>query len=87
MSSTTSIIIRLILKIVWAHNHNPQTEEVFSVYFVIKSCADAQKWYANKIGRTFFAYKEDEDGLWVRDENGYSNVVDRKDADEIIKRN
>jgi len=87
VSSTTSIIIRLILKIVWAHTCRSTEESTSKMYFVIKSCNDPQKWYADKVGLTFFAYKEDVDGLWVRDPEGYSNVVDRKDADEIIKRN
>lgn len=57
------------------------------MYFTIKQCPDPSKWYAKKIGLTFYAYKEDDAGLWTRDENGYSNVVDRADITEIIKRN
>ena len=57
------------------------------MYIVIKSCNDPIKFYADMIGRTFYAYKIDDAGYWVRDENGFSNVVSKEDVTEIVKRN
>jgi len=57
------------------------------MYIVVKRCADTLKWYADKIGLTFYAHRKDDAGYWVRDNQNYWNVIDEADADEIINRN
>lgn len=46
----------------------------------IKSCRDSQYWYAQSIGRWYALHHVDEQYVWVVDNQGLVNRVDRNDC-------
>ena len=47
----------------------------------IKQCPDQLMWYHHLVGKLVTFYKEDEKYYWSREDNGYSNVIRKEDAE------
>jgi hypothetical protein len=48
----------------------------------IKQCSQARYWYRNSIGEVFDVYRKNTH-YWVRATDGYTNLVELYDADEV----
>jgi hypothetical protein len=48
----------------------------------IKQCSSARYWYRNSIGQVFNVYRVN-DFYWVRDNEGFTNLVELYDAEEV----
>jgi hypothetical protein len=49
----------------------------------IKSAKDSKFWYANSVGRAYYAVVEGKDEYVVRDNEGYLNIVLKEDAEVL----
>ena len=47
---------------------------------LITNCSDSSYWYRLHFGEAFEVIKEDSDMYWVRDHDGFRNVIMKKDA-------
>tara|TARA_R110000822_G_scaffold305513_1_gene431284 strand:- start:16520 stop:16939 length:420 start_codon:yes stop_codon:yes gene_type:complete len=47
---------------------------------LITNCSDSSYWYSRSLGEAFKLIKEDSDMYWVRDHNGYRNIIAKSDA-------
>ena len=47
---------------------------------LITNCSDSSYWYSRSLGEAFKLIKEDSDMYWVRDHDGFRNVIMKKDA-------
>lgn len=47
----------------------------------IKQCPDHSMWYHRFVGKLITYIKEDADGYWSREDNGYLNVIRKEDAE------
>jgi len=52
---------------------------------LINQCSDSRMWYAHLVGKTVPFLKEVEDGFLSREPAGFTNIVQREDA-EIVER-
>lgn len=50
----------------------------------IIKCGSPMLWYYRHVGKTFRLLREDDEGYWTRQPEGYLNVVRKQDA-EIIE--
>lgn len=50
----------------------------------IINCYDPMMWYKNSMGLTFDIVSREKDAYWVRDNNGFLNIVMSEDA-EILE--
>jgi len=47
---------------------------------LITNCSDSSYWYSRSLGEAFKLIKEDSDMYWVRDHDGFRNIIEKKDA-------
>lgn len=50
---------------------------------LIKRCRDNMMWYASKIGQTVPLLREGNCFYWSRQDEGYSNIVHKDDAEVV----
>jgi hypothetical protein len=47
---------------------------------LITKCSDSSYWYRQHLGETFKVIKEGSGYYWVRDHDGFRNMIEKKDA-------
>lgn len=50
-------------------------------WVTVASCHDKQMWYREHVGEAYLIHAVDEQGLWTRAPDGYTNFIAFRDAE------
>lgn len=50
-------------------------------WVTIRQCPDRSMWYRDEIHQQFLIFRVDQDGLWTRDREGFTNFIKFADAE------